>query len=106
MGKPLEFNEYVNKVTLPESGSEVEPGKKCTLAGWGLTKEKSQESNHILYDVKVPVISDEDCNIPYKGRISEKMMCAGYPLGGRDACQGDSGGPFVCGDIRNGDGVL
>ena len=47
--------------------------------------------------VRVPVISNDDCNDAYDGDITEAMICAGHlGIGGKDACTGDSGGPLVC----------
>ena len=52
--------------------------------------------------VRVPVVTNADCNSDYGGEITDSMMCAGYRgVGGKDACQGDSGGPLVCNDGGN-----
>lgn len=58
-----------------------------------------------LQEVKIPVISTEECRkktlfLPlYK--ITSGMLCAGFNDGGRDACLGDSGGPLVCEEKSN-----
>ncbi|XP_067004200.2 trypsin-1 isoform X2 [Anabrus simplex] len=57
--------------------------------GWNAT---------ILQQVTVPIVSYSECNADYEnydGGITERMICAGYTAGGKDACQGDSGGPLV-----------
>ena len=60
--------------------------------------------NNLQY-VRVPAITNDQCNSAYGGGITSSMLCAGYPnVGGKDACQGDSGGPFVCND--NGNAVI
>ena len=52
--------------------------------------------NNLQY-VRVPAITNSQCNTAYGGSITSSMLCAGYPnVGGKDACQGDSGGPYVC----------
>ena len=61
-------------------------------------------TNNLQY-VRVPAITNAQCNAAYGGSITDTMICAGYPgVGGKDACQGDSGGPFVCND--NGNAVI
>ena len=54
----------------------------------------------------MPTITNSECQSLYEGTfvISDSMLCAAYPDGGKDSCQGDSGGPFVCND--NGKAVI
>lgn len=40
-----------------------------------------------LQCVEVPILSDKDCQHSYPGRLTDRMVCAGYPEGGKDACQ-------------------
>ncbi len=65
-------------------------------AGWGTTSESGSVSK-VLMKVSVPLVSKEACEAAYPGSLSETMVCAGYPEGGKDSCQGDSGGPLMMG---------
>ena len=47
--------------------------------------------------VAVPTVTNQQCGNSYNG-ITDSMICAGFPEGGKDSCQGDSGGPFICED--------
>lgn len=40
-----------------------------------------------LQCVEVPILSNKDCEPSYPGMITERMVCAGYLEGGKDACQ-------------------
>jgi trypsin len=82
--------------------TNVEPpaGALSVVSGWGtLTPGGSLPSQ--LQAVEVDIISHEKCDSAYAGYggITENMICAGVPVGGKDACQGDSGGPLVVGDL-------
>ncbi|XP_068148186.1 trypsin eta [Drosophila tropicalis] len=70
-------------------------GTYATVSGWGTTTESGLSSN-LLQQVQVPVVDSTSCQEAYDWRpISDGMLCAGLPNGGKDACQGDSGGPLV-----------
>jgi len=78
-------------IAIPASGQPV----IATVAGWGVTNENSYNLPNLLQKVEVPLVSQDVCNKDYNGVITDRMLCAGYAQGGKDACQGDSGGPLV-----------
>lgn len=75
-----------------------------STSGWGTTSEGSYSLPNILNKVDLPLVSQATCNVKsvYDGSITDRMLCAGYPQGGKDSCQGDSGGPLFT-EMANGD---
>lgn len=85
---------------LPDQESALAPnGGDSIVTGWGATSEGGSDSP-VLLEVTVPLISPASCrNTSYQSwEITDNMICAGFPQGGKDACQGDSGGPLVVAD--------
>ena len=82
-------------ITLTDS--EPLPGQNATVTGWGTLASGSGTLPRQLQVVNVPIVSREECNKDYESYdgITENMICAAVPGGGKDACQGDSGGPLV-----------
>ncbi|KMY89204.1 trypsin-1 [Drosophila simulans] len=103
----LELEEYSAKnvtqafVGLPEQDADIADGTPVLVSGWGNT-QSAQETSAVLRSVTVPKVSQTQCTEAYGnfGSITDRMLCAGLPEGGKDACQGDSGGPLAA------DGVL
>ncbi|KAL4703308.1 hypothetical protein ACJJTC_006671 [Scirpophaga incertulas] len=82
-------------ISLPDAGTEVPTGTDLLVSGWGDTSENGNLSETLMA-VNVPTVSLEDCRKAYgESAITERMICAGLPEGGKDSCQGDSGGPAV-----------
>uniref|UniRef100_A0A0P4WPP4 Peptidase S1 domain-containing protein n=1 Tax=Scylla olivacea TaxID=85551 RepID=A0A0P4WPP4_SCYOL len=82
----------------PDHLTDGYPHTSCVVTGWGSEKEGGDKSN-VLLKVMVPLISDEkcrDCFLKEHRKVTDQMLCAGYPQGGKDSCQADSGGPLAC----------
>lgn len=89
----LEFSDSVKPIPLVTS--KPADGSLSTVTGWGATREGGPISQQ-LQRVRVDIVNREDCAKSYAGfAITQRMICAGVPQGGKDACQGDSGGPLV-----------
>jgi trypsin len=80
----------LNKVSTEGSRESV------TVAGWGATKEGGGIPK-LLQKVNVPLVPRAECEAAYPGELTDRMLCAGLPAGGKDSCQGDSGGPLFMG---------
>jgi len=92
LGEPLQMNDYVAPVTLPEPMQQSEGD--CTVSGWGTLHSGASSLPDKLMKVDVPFVSDQTCKLEYPFSIAESMICAGER--GKDSCQGDSGGPMIC----------
>lgn len=69
------------------------------VAGWGTTSFRGPTSN-VLQEVQVVVLPTDQCAFNYRlyfpdQVFDDKVLCAGFPQGGKDSCQGDSGGPLM-----------
>ncbi|KAF5299446.1 hypothetical protein FQR65_LT01026 [Abscondita terminalis] len=90
---PLSFEGILKPVCLPTIGKSYS-GQIGIVTGWGATSSGGSVSNK-LREVRVPILSHEDCRrTGYGDRVTDKMLCAGFPQGSKDSCQGDSGGPL------------
>uniref|UniRef100_A0A3Q4HZH3 Peptidase S1 domain-containing protein n=1 Tax=Neolamprologus brichardi TaxID=32507 RepID=A0A3Q4HZH3_NEOBR len=97
LSSPVTFSRYISPVCLAASNSTFYSGVNSWVTGWGNIGEGvSLPSPQNLMEVEVPVVGNRQCNCDYGvGTITDNMICAGLPDGGKDSCQGDSGGPMV-----------
>lgn len=78
----------------------------CFVGGYGHLQSNQQATENgpqigagsdDARQVDVEVYTLDECKRKMAGYyISDKMICAGFDMGGKDSCQGDSGGPFIC----------
>jgi len=98
LNKPITKSWLVQPACLP-AGESTPVGTKCYATGYGALKWRGKASKD-LQEVDLPIVDMKKCISSYS-RVNvtidpDKMICAGYDEGGKDACQGDSGGPLVC----------
>lgn len=87
------FTDFVQPICLHQE--DMKEPDNAYATGWGATTEGSAGAN-ILQEVKIPIITNQQCENAYGFDIKPSMICAGdLENGGIDACQGDSGGPFA-----------
>lgn len=93
--KPIALNKV--EISIPNSSSKK---VMATTAGWGVLNENSWSIADKLQKVSVPLVPQKTCAEAYKtfNTVTDRMICAGYKEGQKDACQGDSGGPLFTND--------
>uniref|UniRef100_H2Y806 Peptidase S1 domain-containing protein n=1 Tax=Ciona savignyi TaxID=51511 RepID=H2Y806_CIOSA len=94
--KSIVYTSTIRPICYNDFGVVTE-GTTCVATGFGLLQSKLKLYPTKLNQVRLPVISNANCNRAYGGFLNmNKRICAGSKRGGVDTCQGDSGGPLVC----------
>jgi trypsin len=86
------------KVATANQNNLETPGRKLTVAGWGVTREGGKKPVNRMREVSIPVVSDSRAKrayapLPPRATYFPSLMVAAGK-GGKDTCQGDSGGPL------------
>lgn len=97
----IQFTDLIKPICIPDT-SELRANNfenyNPFIAGWGDTEFRGPSASH-LQVLQLPVVSNEYCKNAYSSYkaqvIDERVLCAGFKKGGKDACQGDSGGPLM-----------
>uniref|UniRef100_A0A6M2DXR5 trypsin n=1 Tax=Xenopsylla cheopis TaxID=163159 RepID=A0A6M2DXR5_XENCH len=96
---PVEINDKVNIIKLADENSELKPGTKLVVTGWGLTEPGPPTD--ILQELTVSYVTQEECEKVYPGLLTDRMFCAGGE-DGKGICSNDSGGPIVADGVQYG----
>jgi secreted trypsin-like serine protease len=80
------------KMPTPGTDALIRPGAKAIVTGWGNTDTDMPHFPDRLREVKVPLVSHDECKVSYDSYDAKVNICAGVE--GKDSCQGDSGGPL------------
>ncbi|XP_076655312.1 venom protease-like [Halictus rubicundus] len=79
-------------------------GEFVHVAGWGAISDNASEDisfarSDRLLETQLPVVSNAECQQALSkfraAVIDNRVLCAGFAQGGKDACNGDSGGPLM-----------
>nr|XP_012640326.1 coagulation factor XI [Microcebus murinus]XP_012640328.1 coagulation factor XI [Microcebus murinus]XP_012640329.1 coagulation factor XI [Microcebus murinus] len=92
----MNYTDSQRPICLPSKGDRHVTYMDCWVTGWGYRKLRDKVQN-TLQKASIPLVANEECQMRYRRhKITNKMICAGYKEGGKDACKGDSGGPLSC----------
>jgi len=99
LSSPVRFNDRVVVPCMPNQYKYPSAGKRCVVAGWGVTSHVGSTRTATLQQTILPVVES-----PHKGcHQNTEVVCVGNGFDTRpdgsqhaNACRGDSGGPLVC----------
>ncbi|XP_063102253.1 granzyme B-like isoform X3 [Cavia porcellus] len=99
--KKAKLTKAVQLLKLPKGTTQVKPGTRCQVAGWGRLFPEGTHSK-TLQEVEMVVQNDEKCEDRFKKYDRATEICVGDPKINNTSFKGDSGGPLVCNNVAQG----
>lgn len=98
--EPVDPNEYIQIVPLPQNNEDQYAGATVRISGWGLTDGSANELSDVLRYVDVIVMTNEICKLFFNYITAGKLCTSGQQSTG--SCNGDSGGPLTLDGVQVG----
>ncbi|XP_076655314.1 venom serine protease Bi-VSP-like isoform X2 [Halictus rubicundus] len=107
LAQDVPFSVHLHPICLPLDESirnKNFTGEFVHVVGWGATSDNASEDisfahSDELQETHIPVVSNAECRQALSqfrsAVIDNRVLCAGFAQGGKDACKGDSGGPLM-----------
>ena len=76
LSSPLTFSSTIGAVCLPASTQSLYTGQVATVTGWGLTSSGGSPAS-TLQEAEVTIISNQECNDHYPGKIERYQYIQG-----------------------------
>lgn len=99
---PMVRSRTVRPLNLPLQNAAIPYGRSAVVVGWGRTTLTNLSLTNRLRVTEVPFVTNLVCARNLSEPITNDMVCAGWPQGGRDACQGDEGSALVINNVQLG----
>lgn len=71
--------------SVSDIGESVLENLNATVLGYSALTKGGSRPNDLQY-IQVLIVSGGNCNKSYNGTITDRMICAGLPNGGKEAC--------------------
>uniref|UniRef100_A0A7M4FF65 Granzyme A n=1 Tax=Crocodylus porosus TaxID=8502 RepID=A0A7M4FF65_CROPO len=84
--RKVKINKAVKTTNLPNTGTDIKPGTRCQVIGWGTTNNQMNDMSDTLKQVNVTVIDRNTCNDKKHYNLQPEIT----------KNMGDSGGPLIC----------
>ncbi|XP_013002449.2 granzyme B-like [Cavia porcellus] len=99
--KKAKLTKAVQLLKLPKGMTQVKPGTRCQVAGWGQLAPEGRFPS-TLQEVEMIVQMDKKCENRFTKYDRATEICVGDPKIKNTSFKGDSGGPLVCNNVAQG----
>ncbi|XP_046866289.1 vitellin-degrading protease-like [Drosophila willistoni] len=99
LSRPAQFSDIIRSISLAPAGSNYLENATAIVSGFGEINSRGDRESRLKY-AKIQLWGRRYCNSANIPSITDRMICAGDPLGRQGPCKGDSGGALTLGGIQ------